>query len=584
VLAAATPAAAQGFGVRLSGAIEEEVAWDRITTDSRHSETLSSGTRFAPNLDGFVLDPRLFVYSYSGSVLSRTTWGDETGESALTIEPYRLSITAFPYGLHTFNLSAARSTSEFEFVDGGSRITHDSWSVGWTQRAGGALPETSLTFTRETTSEEFLTGGTDERVRSILGFRAHKLFARAQPTFTYALELLEIDTTVPRPFFEEEGLIHRASYDDRIRLGDHAVLTPAFSLTAAPEGTDANAFATLTSAPSPTVDLSATLRYSLFERDHLSTQTVAAHGTLTKRFSERLTVTALTNGSYIFGPDGDNAWTAGGGLGVRAVPVEPLQALVDYNLQLSQSERFTTVSHSGHLGVATVGPRYTANADYFITSTSIASSGVDAEVVDAGDLGFRGHTLTLQASTAVIALTTLSAGYTFDMNEGTGHRRRHAGRVAAEVSPVPALGMRSGITGFTEEQTGGGAGRRSEIGAFADAAVTARVRSWLEVELGGRYGAKDVERQERAGRFTIAGANAAVGVSSRDVTGRAELFYEQDEDYQIDRRGVRGVAAYRLRAWTLSAEWEFSTQSAQEVSLVSQRALIRLSRPLNFAW
>jgi len=574
MLLSTSAAEAQLFGARLTGTIEEDVSWIRRTRSTGASETLTLGSRYAPSVDGWVLDPRLFTITYSGSLVDQTTTGEQSAR-ALQIEPYRLLMTAFPFGLHTFTAQASRSTTDFDFEAGTSAVGRDAWGLGWAYRGGPRTPESSLAFTRETTDETFLEGTTEERTRTRVSLRLHKDLERFRPTLNYSFEVLETDSA--RPTFEEDGIRHHVLADDRIRVGEGAVLTPVLEFRAAPEGRDANATATLTAPVSPSVDTSGSVRYSFFERENVVNHTAAAQGQFIKRFTEDYLLTTGANGVFVTGGAGGDAWSGGGLAAFRIVPFRTLQGVADYGLQLSQTATTSTVSHRGHVNaVSTLVPRHTLTADYFFSATDIEQN--------TGTTQLEGRTFSVLFESRLLPGATLSSGYTLDIQESSGHRRRHSGRFAADVAPAVGVTSRAGVEAYTEEETGGGRERRVEDAILASASVTVRPTYWVELGAAGRYGVRDLEREERPGRFTSSAVSGLVGLNLRALFARAEGFLERDEDFDDERVGLRGNFSYRFRAWTITADFEFLSQTIQGLDVGLQRAGIRVSRPLSFGF
>ncbi len=575
VLVPSGPAGAQIGQMRLTGSIDQDGSVDNLRTGSQTFRIFSFGSRYAPNLDGFVLDPRLLTFSFSGAFAQQQTKATEGGDTnALNIEPYRLGVNVFPFGLNSFTLRASRSMSDFDFERGQVSTTTDAKGINWTFRGTERLPEASLDFNRETVDERFFEG-TAERTRSTLSLTAKRSFDRFQPRVGYTGELRESGGSLfSAPGLAQDGLAHRLQYDDRIRLGAQAVLTPLMGLEIGPDRHEANANLNLASPLSPTVDGSAGLRYSAFGRDSFANHAAALEGQLIDRFTPDLVLTSVGNATYVTG-GGSDAWSAGGLMALRALPFTHLTTVTDYGLQLSASELGTTVSHRGHLNaVSTILPRHTISGDYFLTLTEAGTSGAS----------FSSHSASLDMTSYAIPLTTASARYAFELQQGGGDRERQSLRLGAEVRPLPALNAQAGATYFSEEQGGGGRAGREERGFVSDAGVSLRATDWLDLGLTGRYGRKEVSREDRVGTVDLLGFTGAVGLTLGSLSFRGDGFVERDEDARQQRLGLRGSIFYRFRIWTITAEFEVSRLRNQGIDVARERVVLRITRPLNFSW
>lgn len=583
----AMPARAQVGQLRLTGTIDEEGSFSQITTGDTTRTTYTLGSRYAPNIDGYLLDPRLLVFSYSGSFVDQTTRGTEPKSALVSVEPYRLTVTALPYGLHSLSATASRATTDLDFDNGTTSTKRDAYGVAWTYRGSTVTPEATLGFAREVIEERFLSGADEERTRSTLALRLHKDFVDFHPTLDYSAETLTVSGSEPHSAFLDEGLTHRLRFEDRIRLGSRTQAAPLLEYSTGPEARDAAAALTVTSALSPSVDASSTVRYSLLEREsaggadrsHIAIQTVAAFGQVTKRFTEDFVLTTIGNSTYVTGGDGGAAWSGGGLVALRAAPLPHLRGVADYALQMSSTDTAVTVNHRGHLNATSdVLPLHTLIGDYFVTTTAVTSAGGE------GDHQFDGQTLGLSVQSRLVPLTLLTASYDLDLqDDDVGSRHRQRARLEGQTG-TGRLIVSGGGEVITEHETGGAGRRRDERALIADAGLQLRVASWLEARVAGRYGVRDIDRDERAGRFIVAGVTGSVAVTRGAFAGRAEVFLDRDDDAFVDRRGVRGGFAYRFRVWTITADAEFATQQSQDLRVVDQRAVLRISRPIDFTF
>lgn len=566
---------AQQWGqLRLTGTAESDVGKDILTVGSKKFGTFSFGSRYAPNLDGYVLDPRLLVFSYSGSWMDRYTDASGGQSSSLTVEPYRLGVNLFPYGLHSFSLTGGRTRSDFDLQAERISTTTDTLGAAWAYRGGPRTPEAALRVTRETVDELQLDGLTQERVRSTLGLRLHKDLDRFRPTLNYSVEQTSTGGTAPDVGLLPDGLTHRVQLDDRIRLGPQAIVVPVLDFTSAPALREGNASATLSGPLSPTLDASTGLRYSLSESDSeietVRTHTTATQGQITKRFTDDLVLTAIGNGTFVTGGPGGDAWSAGLLGALRAAPWPHLRGVGDYGLQLSTSDRATSLMHRGHLNaVSTLIPRHSVTGDYFVTMTDVGRS-------------FVSQTAALGVTSEAIPLTTVAARYSVELQEGLGERERRVASLGADVRPAPALLTRASVEHFQEHARGGGRPPREETGVVGEGGVTLRVLDWLQGTLKARYGRKEVLREDRAGQMGESSATASVDVSRGALLLHLEGFVESDQDAREQRQGGRGTLSFRFRVWTVSADFEVSQLTLQGLDTGRDRFFLRISRPLNF--
>lgn len=572
VAAGSGSAAAQWGQVRITGSIDSEASYERLQVGAQSFQTLSFGSRYAPNVDGFLLDPRLLSFSYNGAFADRRTIASEGDSDSLSIQPYRVTVSVLPFSPHSLSLRASRLTSDFDFEQGRLSTATDTYGGEYRYRGGVVLPEVIVGIEREKTEERLLTGATERRTRSTLTINLHKQYDRFRPTLNYTAEQTDVEGDAIGAGLQTEGLKHRVRYDDRIRLGERAVLTPVLEYTMEPDGQEASGLLTLSGLLSPTLDGSTTMRYSFFDRSGVATHTTAADGQLTKRFTESLVLTTVGNAVFVTG-DGTSAWGAGGVVALRAAPFRHLRGVVDYGLQLSTSDQTTTVSHRGHVNaVSTVIPRHTISADYFLSTT-------DTGVADGR---FSSHTGTLSVLSEVIPLTLLGAEASEELQQGGGDRERRWLRLTADVRPQPWLAARVSGEYLSEHAAGGGRARLDEKGVVGRAALTARPWGWLEGELTGFYGVRDVHREDRTGAFNVYGGTATLTVARGPLYFRGEGFLEYELDVPRERRGGRASLSYRFRVWTITADAELVDQSLQGTSTLHQRVNLRVSRPLNF--
>lgn len=573
VVAGSGSAAAQWGQVRITGSIDSEASYERLQVGSETFQTLSFGSRYAPNVDGFLLDPRLLGFSYSGAFADRRTVATEGDSDSLSIQPYRATVSLLPFSPHSLSLRASRSTSEFDLEEGRLSTTTDSYGGEYRYRGGAVLPEVTVGIERERIEERLLTGLTERRTRSTLSLNLHKQYERMRPTLSYVAEQTDLDGDVVNVGLRKEGLEHRLRYDDRIRLGERAVLAPVLDYTTGPEGQNANGLLTLTGLLSPTLDGSTTMRYTFFDRGGVTIHTAAADGQLTKRFTESLVLTAVGNGVFVTG-DGSDAWGGGGVVALRAAPFRHLRGVADYGLQVATSDQAMTVSHRGHLNaVSTLIPRHTISADYFLSTT-------DTGVTDGR---FSSHTGTLSVLSEVIPLTLLGAEASGELQQGGGgDRERRWLRLSADVRPRAWLAARVSGEYLSEHAAGGGRSPLDETGIIGRAAVTARPWGWLEGELTGFYGVRDVRREDRTGAFNVYGGTATLTVARGSLYFRGEGFLEHEPDVPRERLGGRASLSYRFRVWTITADAELLDQSVQGSATLHQRVNLRISRPLNF--
>ncbi|MFQ5897602.1 MAG: hypothetical protein ACE5JN_05075 [Candidatus Methylomirabilia bacterium] len=569
LLAAPGLAVAQVAGVRLTGRIDSNVSMDTLRVGDESFRTLSWGSRYAPSLGGYILDPRILLFSFGGSFADQRTQFEGGESRSLTLEPYLLNLSILPESTHSFGLLASRSISDFSFDRSEISITTDRLGANWNYRGVGPLPETFVDLRRESVESEFFTG-LSEVTRSTLLLRLRKPFERFQPTLNYTGELTEVGGTVDA--LPEEGVSHLLRYDDRIRVGERGILTPLFEYEARPGIQSGSGDLRLTGPLSPTLDGSTGLRYAFVQSGDVTTHTSAGNGQITKRFTPDLVLTSSVNGALVAG-GGPETWSGGGGMGLSAAPFDHLRTASDYSLQVSGGGRETTVSQRGNLqAVSTILPRHTLSANYSLALTEVGGA----------QPSFTSHSGALGVVSLLVPLTTLTGTYALELHEGAGERERHSFRLAAEVIPHPSLTARGSGEYFTEESTGGGRTALDETGFLAEASVAVRALGWLVLSLTGRQGVKEATREDRSGRFLVQSLTATASATLGTLLFHGEGFVERDQDIQQNREGVRGNLSYRFRVWSLSADFEVSELNTLGVEIGRQRFAFRLSRPLDF--
>lgn len=579
-------AEAQLARVGLTGTVESNVSLDRLTVGGEASTTFSYGSRYAPSLGGFVLDPRILTFSLSGSFTDQTT--DVAGRESqhLVLEPYQLSLGVLPQSRHSFAIEAGRSITEsrIEVGDLGTEAfttTTDRYSLGWRFLGAPILPETTLRLTREIVSTEQALIHTPEASveKSTLSLRLYRPIFRFQPVLTYSAELTDrtgLAVGSGLTGLTDESLVHRVRYEDRVYISERTVLPLNLEWVSDPDFRRGDTSITLTGALSPTLDGSTTVGYGYFESGESrgASHTTSASGQLVKRFTADLVATGTANGSIIAGP-GDLGWTGGTGAALTAAPLTHLRTVSDAAVQFSESGSGLNSFYRAHVGASsTILPRHTLSLDYFINRAEFAGG------------SSMSHTSTAGVTSVAVPFTTISAGASMEQQLAGGERHRWAGNVGANANPFEWLSLRAAAESFVETSAGTGEAAKQQRGLGADAGFRLKPFWWLELGMAGRHAVIDVTGEDRPGeRVTQAlTANVAMrwGALSVDTTG----FLERDGEARHTRRGVRGTLGYRFRVWTIAVDGEMSEAESARLTgqnLERQRVLLRLSRPLNFS-
>lgn len=573
LLAAPAPGKAQGQ-LRLTGQIESNVGLETLRVGDRTFETLTRGSRYAPMLEGFVWDPRLLRFSVGGSFADQDT---SLPDGTLTIsqtEPYRLRVDLLPQAPHSFSLGAFRTVSESLFTGAGETLsvaTTEGQEFTWTYRGDSRKPETALSLRRQTTEQETLARRSEE-VRTALGLRARRALGRAQPTLIYTAELIERDEPLLGAI-DDRGLGHELRYEDRIRVGEGAFLTPTARYRVAGQIQLADASLLLTAPLGTTLDGSGGLRYSFQELAGAVTHVLGANGALTQRLGPDLTVTGGLLGTVVEAEG--FTWSTGGFAGVSAAPWPHLQALGDYALQLTGGDLTQAVSHRAHLGaVSTAIPRHVATAHYFL---NVFDPGGDQP-------RFTSQGATLGLTSHLIPLTTLTASAEGDLRQGAGREEVWRLGLEAIVTPVAFLSLRARGEAATRTAAGGGRRAERETALVGEVGVDASPAAWLTFGLSGRVGVRGVDREDKRGHFPTEALRGFAGVHVGALTVRAEGVLEDEPVAELARRGISGSLSYRFRVWTFTVEFLAASARSGGVGLERERVLFRLGRPLDFSW
>jgi hypothetical protein len=572
---------------RLTGTVDQDVSNDTLRVGGRTFRTFSYGTRVAPTVDGYLVDPRLIVISYGGAWLSRANEGNSGVGNATTTEPYRFSLTLLPYGLHSLTFTGNRSTSDFDFDAGRVSMTTETLGAAWRYRGNAVLPETTVGVSREIVDETLLDGSRGERTRDTVYLQLHKELDRARPTFNYSVEETKVEGTnsIFGPF--AEGIRHRARLEDRIRVGDQTFAMPLLEVNVGPDGREANAGVTVTGPLSPSTDASAGVRYNYFEPETTTgngtsaTHSTTAQATITKRFTDELVLSAVGNGVLVKGGTGGDAEGGNALVALRAAPWSHLHTVTDYGAQVTLDDHGTSVSNRGHVNaVSTIVPQHTISWDYFVATTSTSGTSGTPGMPHA----FVTQSALLGVVSRIVPLTILSAGGSWELQDGNGHHEHTGATAAADFVPRPPLTAHLGAEYAREVFTGGGRTPNEKTSYIGDAALTLRAQSWLQVGVTGRYGVRDVSREDRTGLMGVSELSANAAVTLGSLFFRVEGFTERDQDARQQRLGVRGGISYRFRAWTLTGDFEESQLTVEGLKISRDHFIVRLSRPLNFTF
>lgn len=571
------PSYAGGQGsVHLSGQVESNAGLDVLRIGGRAFETITHGNRYAPTLDGFVWDPRFLTFSLSGTYAEQ---GTTLPEGLLTVrqqEPYRLHLNFFPQAAHSFGIQASRSISDNLFTGAaGDTIavtTSGTQELTWNYRGGGLAPETFFSLRRQLTENE-TPERTSEEARTTIALRARKSLEWSQPTVTYTAEILERDAVSAETLADAGGLSHELRYEDRIRIGDRAWLTPTAQYKVLENGQLADTNATLAGPLTAALDGSAGFRYSFQDQEEAVTHTVATNGILTTRFTSDVTLTSGLTASMVGGET--STWNTGGFAGLVAAPWPSLRTTGDYALQLTGGESPVSLSHRAHLGASsTIVPRHTLTADYFLNVFELGGT----------QPRFTSHSASLGVTSVLIPLTTLTGSVGADVQEGAGQQQASRASLGAVVTPVPFLSFRAQGEFDTRSASGGGRASEKETGLAAEAGMDASPLSWFSVGVTGRRGVRDVDREDKVGEFPSDALRGFATLNIATLSFRTEGFYENEPIADQLRQGFRGSASYRFRIWTVSVDFERAAVRTAGVDSERERVFFRLTRPLNFSW
>ena len=577
MLLVAPPQAEGQVRVRLTGQIDNTAGLERLRVGHQTFETTTWGSRYTPNLDGFVWSPRFLNFSLGGTYANQDTSLPGGDLTFVQRDPYRLQFTLFPQATHSVTLGTSRTVTDNTFSgtvgDIMSRVTTDRQDFAWTFRGSPLLPETVLDLKRQTTENETPTA-LSEDTRTTITLRARKGFDRSQPALTYTVEVLDHSSSATLGPLDRGGVSHQLQYDDRVRLGDRAFLAPTAQFRIAPGLKTGNAGLTLAGPLSASLDGSTGLRYAVQDSGNVTTQTVATDGVLTKRFSSTATLTSGVTGSVVEGKG--MAWGAGAFSGLAVQPLSHLRNAVDYGLQLTGGgDRPASVSQRAHLGAAsTVVPRHTVTGDYYLNVFDTRGQ----------QPSFMSHNASTGITSEVIPFTTLTGRYTVDLQESTGEQRTQRVSLGAFFTPFPALTLRAGGDFDTKATSGGNRAPTKETGLAAEAGIDAPLLNWLTFSLSGRRAIRDVEREDKVGKFVSETARGTVSVSFSTFQMRTEGFVEHEPIIDQSRQGIRGAVSYRFRVWTLAVDFERTMFNVAKVDTERERFLFRITRPLNFSW
>lgn len=540
-------------------------------------ETGTRGSTYAPNLDGFVWNPRFLTFSGGGTFASQTVNVEDGTNEFVRRDPYRLRLNFFPQALNSFTVHAARATSQTTvkagLVDTTSTSTSESQGFIWRYRGSPLLPETVLDFKRETTENDTSDVLSEER-KTTIALRARKNFERANPVVGYTLEQLErVSPTTEGGGVGSAGVTHLFQYDDRVRVGERALLTPSAQYRLSPSGPDGTTALTIAGPLSTTLDGTGGIRHSFAATEATTTQTTAVNGALTKRFSPNLTLVGGLNGVLVNAED--MTWSGGGFSAVTATPLPQLRTATDYNLQLNGQESGVTVAHRGHAGIlGTFIPRHTLTADYFL---NVSDRGSDLPL-------FVGHSGALTVTSLLIPLTTLTGTYGVDVQEGDGRREGQTWKLGAAVTPLPIVSLRASGEYGLRSTSGGSHVATDETARAVEAGVDATPFLWLRFSVTGRHGEREIREETRLNEFVSDRLTGSADMSFGNLAIRGTGFLEQERIIELERKGFLGALTYRFRVWTITVDFERSSSNIASAETERQRFFFRITRPLDFTF
>lgn len=590
-VAAVEPTAAQ-VRVSLSGQVESNLGLDSRRVEGDTTERLAWGSRYSPNLDGFVWHPRFVRYSLSGIFSDQTIDAVGGRTELLHREPYRLQLNVFPGAPHSFILRAARTTFESQSSpergpEASVSTTTETQGFAWTYRGSATLPSTTLDFARMTTTTES-TGEPLGQTLTSIGLETMKSFARANPRLRYRLDMRDDSrpadrqhevSGAEREVSRGEEIGHTIEYSDRIRIGERVTVSPTATYQINPV-TEGGRSATTVAVPfagpiNPTLDGSADLRYSLAQGEAL-THTFAADGALTRRFSADHALSGGVSGVLIRGQESDT-WSAGGFANLNANPYSHLRSVTSYGLTFNGADAGLGVTHRGQLGAtSTLVPRHTLSGNYFLNVVEPARGGAT----------FWSHGWQLAANSALVPLTVLDASYGLELHEGAGHQIGHSASLGIAVNPPIPLVLRASGDFSTRATSGGGREPAEETAYGLQAGVDTSPFYWLVLSLTARRGVSEVIREDRVGEFISERVNGAVTVTWRKLQGRTEAFLEREPVEARTGRGVRAQLAWQFRIWTITLELERALHTSVRNDVTQDRLFLRIVRPLShlLAW
>lgn len=565
---------AQLVHVRLTGQVDSNVGIDRMTTGDKVSEVLTWGSRYSPNLDGFIWHPRFLTFSAGGSFADATTEAPEGTTEARHVDPYRVYLTLFPESSHSFTVRAARSISETDFsgetTDFMTSTTTESYALGWRYRGDDVWPETWVEVGRQAVTTEG-PGLSGEEIRTSLRLGLRKPLPRATPTLRYTLEHFEMTGDLSSS--DGDGLEHGVQYEDRIRVGEQWYLTPSAEYRVTPRARAASAIVALAGPLSPTVDATSAFRYSMFETAGLLTQTASLEGALTKRVTPDLTVTAGGNGGVVLGDE--LTWVAGGFGGISATPFPTLRTAADYGVQLTGNEGGIATTNRAHVGaVSAFFPGHTLSADYHVNVFDRPES---------ADL-FVSQSVALAATSLVVPLTRLDLTLGLERQDGDGQQTVEALRLMATVTPVPLVALRGAVELAARSTRGGGRSSTDEKAWAVEAGLDVSPQPWLVLSATGRHGVRTVRQEDKDGDFASDSARGSATLALGRLQLAAEGFFEREAVVDQTRVGARALLGFRFRIWTITLEVERSSITSDHVDIGRERLMFRLTRPLDFTW
>lgn len=561
--------------VLLTGQIESIVGIDTTRTRQGTDETLMWGSRYTPQLDGFVWHPRFMTYTLAGTYGDQTTDRDTSSIEVVQTDPYRLEINLFPQAPHTFTLRAARTTVESVFAPDQGRTsetetTTERESIGWTYRGSRVLPSTLFEVQRERTATDTGNGGRGDNQIMTATLQAAKSFGWMNPNVRYRLDRRESGGLGESEATSAIG--HTFEYTDRIRVGQRLAISPsvAYRINPAGEGVGSNVNVGLPLAGplSPTLDGSADFRYQ-FSQGPAIDHTVTTSGSLTKRFSPDLALGGGLSGVVINGAQ-DPIWNTGAFTNLTYNPRPHLRTFSAYYFQLN-GESLTTAHRTQMSVTSTVVPKHVFGGSY---SLNIAEASTGGEQLVS-------QSWRLTANSSAVRNVGLDAGYLFDVQQGFGDHVAHAANVNATYRPADVLSLEGGLDFNTTSSRGADGPSTEETRYAVRAAASVAALYWLTLSASGQVGVADTVRENRSGTFVTEAVSGGFAAGWRTLRMESRGFLERDG--AADRRsvGVRANIAYRFRVWTVGVEGERTILTTAKEDSERYRVLFKLGRPIS---